>query len=73
MTPEAAAYEARRLQEDRVLRMAIAGLRAEAVEDLVAADAGQTLAVIRAQERIKLCDDLFVMLQRFIEAVPEDE
>lgn len=72
MTPETAASEAKRLLDDRVLRMAIQGLRMEAMEDLVAADAGQVLEVMRAQERIKVCDDLFVMLTRFIEAVPEN-
>ena len=73
MTPETAAAEARRLLEDRVLRLAIQGIRMEAVEDLVAADASQVLMVLRAQERIKLCDEIFVMLERFIQAVPADD
>ena len=67
--PKELAREAEQLLENGVLNKAIEDIRAEAVDTLVKADAGDPIAVLKAQARYEACEEITLQLNRYILAV----
>lgn len=63
---ERAALEAARLIKDETLIRALASIRQKAVDALIGADATEPTAVVRQQERVKVCDEFMSELEMMI-------
>lgn len=66
MTELDAAKEAARLKGDATLKLAIDGVRAEALEALAVADAGDMKQVLRLQQTVAVCDGILAQFERLI-------
>lgn len=53
-----ASRNARRLLDDELFMAAVESIRKEAYEKLILADANDPVAIVRAQESVKLCEKL---------------
>lgn len=73
MISEHLAKEARRLLADEVLSLALDGMRAEALERLVRADAADMTEITRQQAKVAAVDDFRGELEGHILALPAEE
>lgn len=62
------AREAERLQKDDTLNKALDGMRAEALDVLVSADADDTTGIVRAQQRVLVIDEFRAQLAHMVMA-----
>ena len=58
MEPDYYAKEAERLLRDDILNHALDAVRREALEDLSRADAGNTVSILRLQQKVAAIDDI---------------
>lgn len=49
---------AQRLLEDEIFRKALATITSKSVQKLIMADAGDTIAILRAQQTVLVCNEL---------------
>lgn len=61
-----AAKEAARLKSDAALQLAIDGVRADALEALAVADAGDMKQILRLQQTVAVCDGILDQFERLI-------
>ena len=61
-----AAKEAARLRGDATLRMAIDGVRADALEELAVADASDIKQILQLQQTVAVCDGILDQFERLI-------
>lgn len=71
--PAYLAAEARRLQNERILKLALNAMKADAVERLCRTDPDNKTAIIAAQADIRAIEELPDALARFVLALPEEE
>ena len=60
------AKEADRLTHDPIFEKALEDIRADALNDLALTDAGQTISILRLQQRVQVIDEIRTTLGRYI-------
>lgn len=67
------AKEAERLKNDPIFLKAMADIRAEALNELAAADADNYTTIVRLQQRVAVADEIRTTLDRYIIAAAVQE
>ena len=67
------ATEAERLQNDPIFIKALADIRAEALEELVLAEADNHTIILRLQQKVAVIDEIRNVLDRYIMAADVQE
>jgi len=67
------AKEAARLKADEIFQKALDDIRADYIEALVAADAGNTIEILRHQQMVLAIDEIRNCLDRYILAADVQE
>lgn len=73
MTPDHLAKEADRLKNDPIFIKALADIRADALNELVTANATDTANIIRLQQVAKVTEEIRNVLDRYIMAADVQE
>lgn len=66
MRPDHLAQEADRLSNDPIFDRALADIRSDALDALAVADAEDTTAILRLQQRVAVIDEIRATLARYI-------
>ena len=66
MTPDHLAKEAERLKSDPIFTKALDDIRAEALNELAAANADDKTMILRLQQKVAVIDDIRMVLTRYI-------